>query len=322
MENNLELSIFPQNYMKSYEGANGNKICLTIHHEDYMVKFPVNPTKNENISYTNNCICEYIGCHIFELAGINVQKTYLGTYTQKNGNQKIVVACEDFTTPNERLISFIGLKNQVIDSPQTGKGTELSSIKKSIEEQQLFDSEKLSEWFWDMFIVDALIGNWDRHNGNWGYLYNTFNNSCKLAPVYDCASSLFPQADEDIMRSVLKNENELKSRVFSKPTSAIQLDSKRINYNDFINSLQDNDCNQALKRILPKISKEKVNEIIDSTPYITNLQKTFYKTILAARRDIILQRPFDKLIKLEQELIKNKCKKQDEKNYDDYGYGR
>ena len=27
MENNLELSIFPQNYMKSYEGANGNKIC-------------------------------------------------------------------------------------------------------------------------------------------------------------------------------------------------------------------------------------------------------------------------------------------------------
>ena len=88
MENNLELSIFPQNYMKSYEGANGNKICLTIHNEDYMVKFPANPTKNENISYTNNCICEYIGCHIFELAGINVQKTYLGTYTQKNGNQR------------------------------------------------------------------------------------------------------------------------------------------------------------------------------------------------------------------------------------------
>ena len=26
MENNLELSIFPQNYMKSYEGVNGNKL--------------------------------------------------------------------------------------------------------------------------------------------------------------------------------------------------------------------------------------------------------------------------------------------------------
>lgn len=25
MENNLELSIFPQNYMKSYEGASGGK---------------------------------------------------------------------------------------------------------------------------------------------------------------------------------------------------------------------------------------------------------------------------------------------------------
>lgn len=75
MQNELEFSVYPQNFMKSYEGANGNKICLTVDNEDFMIKFPATPTKNKNISYANSCICEYIGCHIFELAGINVQKT-------------------------------------------------------------------------------------------------------------------------------------------------------------------------------------------------------------------------------------------------------
>ena len=32
----------------------------------------------------------------------------------------------------------------------------------------------------DMFIVDALIGNWDRHNGNWGFLCNTTTDELHL----------------------------------------------------------------------------------------------------------------------------------------------
>ena len=56
---------------------------------------------------------------------------------------------------------------------------------------------------WDMFIVDALIGNWDRHNGNWGFLYNTITDEISLAPIYDCGSCLFPQADEAIMQKTL-----------------------------------------------------------------------------------------------------------------------
>ena len=32
--------------------------------------------------------------------------------------------------------------------------------------------KELEAYFWDMFVVDAFIGNWDRHNGNWGFLYS------------------------------------------------------------------------------------------------------------------------------------------------------
>ncbi|HCB94978.1 MAG TPA: protein kinase, partial [Ruminococcus sp.] len=61
-----------------------------------MLKFPPLPTINKEMSYTNSCISEYIGCKIFDSVGIPVQETVIGTYTS-NGREKIVVACKDFT---------------------------------------------------------------------------------------------------------------------------------------------------------------------------------------------------------------------------------
>ena len=60
----------------------------------------------------------------------------------------------------------------MIDSERQGYGTELSDILQKIDEQNLVNRDSLLERFWDMFVVDALIGNWDRHNGNWGFLYD------------------------------------------------------------------------------------------------------------------------------------------------------
>jgi hypothetical protein len=69
----------PENPRKSYLGANGSKKCLIINGQDYMVKFPAAPTKNDELSYTNSCISEYVACHIFEVAEIPVQKTFFAT---------------------------------------------------------------------------------------------------------------------------------------------------------------------------------------------------------------------------------------------------
>ena len=65
---------------KGYTGANGNKISIRYNGEVYMLKFPSGARINENMSYANSCISEYLGCHIFELAGIPVQESILGTY--------------------------------------------------------------------------------------------------------------------------------------------------------------------------------------------------------------------------------------------------
>ena len=155
----------------------------------------------------------------------------------------------------------------------------------------------LKERFWDMFIVDALIGNWDRHNGNWGFLYNTNTDEVTLAPVFDCGSSLYPQADEDMMREILKNKSELNHRVFDIPLSAITYNGKKINYFKFISSGKFEDCNKALIKITERIDMNKVFEIIDNTETITETQNTFYKTMLSERKKHILDFSLGKIKK-------------------------
>lgn len=279
---------------KAYAGANGNKISVIYEGEQYMLKFPSAAKRNPDMSYSNSCFSEYLGCQIFESVGIPVQKTLLGTYTAR-GKERIVVACGDFTRPGVVLQDFASLKNQMIDSERSGYGTELTDIQYTFSEQTSVDEAVLTMRFWDMFIVDALIGNWDRHNGNWGFLYDTETDKMALAPVYDCGSCLYPQADEKIMRLVLENENERNLRIFEIPTSAIMLNGKRIKYFDFISSLQNEDCNAALRRIVPKVNLVKINALVDGTPALTYLQRQFYKTMLAERKRKLLDLPLDKL---------------------------
>ncbi|MCX4341458.1 MAG: HipA domain-containing protein [Lachnospiraceae bacterium] len=272
---------------KTYAGASGSKIAVIYENEQYMIKFPSIPTKNKDLSYSNSCFSEYLGCKIYECAGIPVQKTILGIYRVKD-REKIVVACRDFTEPGITLQDFASLKNRMIDSERNGYGTELADILYTIEDQTAVDKVSLSDRFWDMFVVDAFIGNWDRHNGNWGFLYDTRTDQMKLAPVFDCGSSLYPQADERMMKLILSDHNERNLRIYEKPTSAILLNGRKIKYFDFMSSLQYEDCNRAIKRTVPKIDMKKVLSIIEETSYISDLQREFYSTMLSSRKERIL----------------------------------
>ena len=279
---------------KTYAGANGSKISVIYNDEQYMLKFPPLPTINKEMSYTNSCISEYIGCKIFDSVGIPVQETNIGTYTS-NGREKIVVACKDFTSPGITLQDFASLKNRIIDSERNGYGTELHDILSTIDEQTSMDSDSVKTRFWDMFIVDALIGNWDRHNGNWGFLYNNSTDEVVLAPVFDCGSSLYPQADDELMTRILNNKNEFNHRIFDIPLSAITYNGKKINYFNFLSEGKFEDCNTALKRILSRIDMKKIYEIIDDTPTVTDIQNEFYKTMLTARKERILDFAMSKI---------------------------
>ena len=299
----IDFSTLPRRN-KTYAGANGNKIAVMYENELYMLKFPGVARRNKDMSYANGCICEYLGCHIFEIVGIPVQKTLLGTFS-RNGKEKIVVACKDFTTTDTVIQDFASLKNTIIDSEHNGYGTELSDVLMAMDEQQAIDPVALKQRFWDMFIVDALIGNWDRHNGNWGFLYNSRTDEMTLAPVFDCGSSLFPQADDNIMHAVLDDPAERDARIFKIPLSSIRQNGQKINYYDFLYAGMNQDCNAALKRILPRIDMKKIDQMIDETSFISDLQKRFYKTMLAERKEKILDRSLQRIRKKERNLARS-----------------
>ena len=282
------------NKFRYYGGRNGGKICIIYNNEEYMLKFPVASESTEEHEYSNSCISEYIACHILQTLGLNVQETILGKYNS-GGNEKIVVACKDFTSYGKVFRQFAELKNSQIETSKNGYGTEISEVLETIELQQIYDAIKLKEFFWDMFIADCLVGNFDRHNGNWGFLIDEKSKEVQIAPIYDCASCLYPQLTDSRIAEIIDLKDEMDARIYTFPNSALKENDNKINYYDYITSLKNQDCNNALKRIIPIIDMNTINEIIDKTEYISDLRKEFYKRIVYERYNKILKFAYEKL---------------------------
>lgn len=299
-----------------YDGADKKRTVIDEFGEPYLLKLPSKANHNNEVSYSNNVFSEYIGCHIYETLAINAQKTYLGIFLNADNIEKYACACKDFTSEQWKLIEFQKLSNSYDNDYLNIRGgsTELKDIEEVLNNHnQIVDRTKLKQLFWDMFVVDALIGNFDRHNGNWGVLVNTRTNEIKNAPVYDCGSCLFSQLTDDQMEQILTHQEQINIRVYDRPLSAIKINDKKINYHIFINSLENKECNDAILRMMAKIDIDKIKQIIDNTPYISDVRKNFYKTILSERYEKILVPAYEKVV---GRSINNNI----EDDHDDYDY--
>lgn len=294
----IDFSECEVNPLRAFNGANGPKLSIRYLDHDYVLKFPSHPRNDVNVSYANNCFSEHVACSVLRTIGIDVQETILGTY-RRNGKEKIVVACRDFTEGGLRFADFGSLKNMCISSSENGYGTEMNDIENAFDEQPWMDPMRVSSFFWDLFICDALIGNFDRHNGNWGFIIDDARGKVDIAPVFDCASSLFPRLDISDYRMVMDTESELMARVYTWPNSSIKIDDRKINYHDFINSLSHPGCNEALSRICPRIKMDRICDAIDGCEGLMEIQKEFYITILTERKKRILDCALEKLESLD-----------------------
>ena len=271
---------------RAYNGANGKKIAVSFEDAVWILKFPPSAADKPNeLSYSNSYVSEHLGSTVFRMLGVPAQETRLGTHV--NGRTRVVCACRDFTIPGKRFYDFCSIKNTVIDSETGGHGTELSDVLTTIDLQQFVDPVLVRRRFWDMFVVDALLGNFDRHNGNWGFLVDERTSLAELAPVFDCGSCLLPQADESIMRKMLSDEDELNARIYTFPGSMLKVGGRKINYRDFIAAHADPGLDEALERLLPRIGALDFGRLVDETPYLADLQRRFLKTYFEARRERI-----------------------------------
>lgn len=252
----------------------------------YIVKFQ----KDSEIGLTFSHVSEYLGSHIFQSIGIPVQETFLGTCDGKN-----VVVMKNFLEPEDMLVAFNGVGESSLERDKELYQYTYEDITAMLRENMKSTNvEETVERFWDMFIVDALIGNFDRHGGNWGFIKR--DNQYRIAPVYDNGSSLYPKLNTDErIKAVLASEDEINQRIYQFPTSHIKVKNRKSSYFEVISSLQFEDCNAALKRIVPRIHFDWIYTLIDEIEGVSEIRKHFYKTMLQQRYEKILMYAYQRL---------------------------
>ncbi len=261
--------------LNNYSGSEVKKTII-YNNKKYLVKFP-DPIreKNKNISYINNAYSEYVGSNIFSLCGFNTQSTILGLYYYHD-KEKVVCACLDFTDEIHELYEFENLALSI--NPDKKIGTDFLDILEVL--KNIYDDDKMLFKFLDMFIIDAFIGNTDRHNGNWGFMYNKKDGTMEFAPIYDNGSCLNPIFEDS---EIEKLDNIEFKNIAYNVYSCLKIDNKKIHYFDFIKSMNNSLCNDALIRVFPNIDIDKIVDFINNIEGMSNVRKKFYSDVLSFR---------------------------------------
>lgn len=296
---------------RMYGGTAGRKMGITYKGKDFLLKFPGNlkeqHMKNINLSYSNSPVCEYIGSKIYEMVGLPVHNTVLGIR-----NEKVVVACEDFLQDGDRLYEFDKIKvtfePHFLDSngnETNGVGVDLYEIMMTIQEHPfLKDVQGVKEHFWNMFVIDALIGNTDRNNSNWGIILRKEGKK-EIAPVYDNGNCLNNKWDDEKMRTVMEDEKALEAETYKARRCIFELKGKKVNPYQMIESMEYPECSKAVLTLVPKIgnSLEQMKAMIEDIPVLSERQKQFFKIIIENRYEKVLLPVYKKI--MEKENVDN-----------------
>lgn len=304
-DNSNDIEIGTVNVDRVYGGRGGKKVAGKIGNDYYLIKMPNNLTTrsarlNERIEipYNNSPISEYIGSHVYEIIGMKVHETYLGI---RNG--KVAVACKDFRKDGEILQHFSDIKvtysnNNDLDESTNGNGSHLSSILNVVRESNNFKNLDIDaeEFFWKMFVVDFLIGNIDRNNGNWGILKNEITKEKRMAPVFDNGNCLNNLISDNQIKDVI-DKDKFDIYLNNQQSFFVDDNEKPINMYELMRSGKEVKLSEAIKVIVPKIDINRIKAMINEIPesIISNIRKIYYITLIEKRYSVCLLSIFKKL---------------------------
>lgn len=283
-------------------GGSDQKLAVMLDEKVYMLKFAQFHAKHTDMStsYVNSVLSEYICSHIAETIGIPVHNTILGLCSKPGCSAKdekvLVVACEDFRIEGDTNAEFSEFLRAEFRTDEIRRAVRLDQIYTVLQDRNYFSEElerESIERYWNTFVVDALVGNFDRHPGNWGYLFN--KEVLRLAPVYDFGSCLLPQlADEGIER-IWDNDFEMLRRCYVFPSPVLYITEEKtgkVGYYDILASGYDEECTKGLLRVAPKIDERAIDAVIDETPLLTGIRRDFYKRYLRLRKHMIIDKAY------------------------------
>lgn len=236
--------------------------------------------------YTTDHISECIAYHLSCLLDIECAKFDLGTYNGREGSMSYRI-----TNDKQSLIEGINyimwrypeydidlLKDRV-----NGKVYSLEMIKESIQHFLNFED------FLVIPLFDYLIGNTDRHQNNWAFIYEDGN--LRLSPLYDNSSSLCAYLKEKELTACLGNDKmKWKSVVDSKSRSIIRIsanDVQRPTHLEVLKYIRANyfeDTKELASKMISRITEENIDIILEQysdSQLLPNKKKVIKKFLLS-----------------------------------------
>ncbi len=274
----------------AYSGSDRKDGVISPDGARYLIKYAEEHTRVNHMdtSYVNNVLSEYVSSHILQAAGFPVHETFVAVR-----NQELLVSCKNFLGKHAHLIEFGHYMKKHYDSGEIGRIPRIEQIRHVLGNDPDLKPQAEHFWnvYWERFIGDALTGNFDRHMGNWGYIYDEQTQTITEAPIYDNGSTLYPALSEKAMKQdILVSPKEIARRALLFPKAALIVNGRKASYLDMLSSGWEPALSNAVCRVVPKItaSMRKIHNFIENVRFLSDTRKIFYQTILKARMDLIL----------------------------------
>lgn len=187
---------------------------------------------------------------------------------------------------------------------------DLEEVLLIMEQNPYFKSiPELKERFWDMFVIDSFIGNNDRNEGNWGVILNKDTNELRLSPVFDNGAAFYNKTNDDKLSSIYSDKFKFKQSVYDSSVSIYKLNGKLINPLKYIESMENEECNKAVLRMIPKINMDEIKRIFDEIPeeynglpVLSEIQKLYYLKSLEYKYENVLDPVYNRLLELNNNI--------------------
>jgi len=243
---------------------------------------------------TTEHVSEKLAYEIAKLVGIEAAETEFATYKGRLGTvSKNFVEVDK----GENLIEMLDLiqKMQPGYDPELMKDT-LTGREYSLElviDVIRATREALTTNVMQYLIFDALIGNSDRHHGNWGIIFSGLGET-RMAPSYDHSASLGSKIREEDIENILKDRRRFMANVETKAKSLLVFSGKRkVTHKELLTHIRDNFADSELVSTIlgmaSKINRTNVNDIIDQVPceMLSRKSKYFLLELIIAKRQLV-----------------------------------
>lgn len=244
-----------------YDGSE-RKFGITVGGDNYIVKF-------RKRDWTN-VISEVVASNFINECGGLAHSVYLGRYKYDS-----VAICRDFTAQYGSLETIKSVNSKSIDTDRNNHEYYFDDVQYEISKINRLNYDDAIKSFIIMYGFDSILGNTDRHEGNWGFC--NMNGKSVFSPIFDNGASLFPRN-----KNYAITEDWMHERIYTFPNSKLMFNKKRERssyYQVWRSNIIPNDIKEFFKGIQVK---DKIKKVLENIP-ISEAMKNYYATIIYYR---------------------------------------